>query len=44
RDPDRGYKIITLGKDKKEGGEGKNSDFNILNEEEYPREFRRTGR
>ena len=40
RDPDRGYKIITLGKDKKEGGEGRNSDFNILKEEEYPREFR----
>ncbi len=31
--------ILTLGKDKKEGGEGKNKDFNILNEEEYPGEF-----
>lgn len=31
--------IITLGKDKKEGGEGKNKDFNILNDEEYPPEF-----
>lgn len=32
--------IISLGKDKKEGGEGKNADFNILNEEEYPADFR----
>ncbi len=31
--------ILTLGKDKKEGGEGLNKDFNILNEEEYPEEF-----
>ncbi|HMY70028.1 MAG TPA: type II secretion system protein GspG, partial [Leptospiraceae bacterium] len=31
--------IISLGKDKKEGGEGKNRDFNILKEEEYPEEF-----
>jgi general secretion pathway protein G len=31
--------ILTLGKDKKEGGEGLNKDFNILNEEEYPDEF-----
>ena len=33
------YAIITLGKDKKEGGEGKNSDFNIIKEDEYPKEF-----
>ncbi len=33
------YAIITLGKDKKEGGEGKNADFNIIKEEEYPKEF-----
>ena len=31
--------IISLGKDKKEGSEGKNRDFNILKEEEYPEEF-----
>ncbi len=31
--------IITLGKDKKVGGEGKNKDFNILDYEEYPEEF-----
>lgn len=33
------YAIITFGKDKKEGGEGKNADFNIIKEEEYPKEF-----
>jgi type II secretion system protein G len=33
------YAIITLGRDKKVGGVGKDSDFNILNEEEYPKEF-----
>jgi len=33
------YAIITLGKDKKEGGEGKNSDFNILNDSDYPGDF-----
>ena len=32
--------IISLGKDKKEGGTGKNADFNILNESEYPVDFR----
>ncbi len=33
--------IITLGKDKKEGGEGKNADFNILNPDEYPAAFKK---
>ena len=33
------YAIITLGKDKKEGGEGKNADFNILKLDTYPKEF-----
>ncbi len=32
------YTIVTYGFDKKEGGEGKNRDFNILNEDEYPKE------
>lgn len=31
--------IITLGKDKKEGGEGLNKDFDILKEDDYPDEF-----
>lgn len=35
------YAIVTLGKDKKEGGEGKNSDFNILKEEEWPSDFQK---
>ncbi|MBK6606453.1 MAG: type II secretion system protein GspG [Leptospiraceae bacterium] len=35
------YAIITLGKDKKEGGEGKNADFNIMKEDEYPKEFQK---
>jgi general secretion pathway protein G len=34
------YEIITLGMDKKEGGEGKNSDFNILKLDNYPKEFK----
>ncbi|MCB1190279.1 MAG: type II secretion system major pseudopilin GspG [Leptospiraceae bacterium] len=33
--------IISLGKDKKEGGEGKNADFNILKEDTYPEAFRK---
>lgn len=33
--------IISLGKDKREGGEGKNADFNILSNDEYPAAFRR---
>ena len=33
------YEIITLGADKKEGGEGKNADFNILKLDSYPKEF-----
>ncbi|MBK8398743.1 MAG: type II secretion system protein GspG [Leptospiraceae bacterium] len=33
------YEIITLGMDKKEGGEGKNTDFNILKADNYPKEF-----
>lgn len=32
--------IYTMGKDGKEGGEGKNADFNILAEDEYPAAFR----
>jgi general secretion pathway protein G len=35
------YQIVTLGKDKKEGGEGKNSDFDILKEDEYPTDFKK---
>ncbi|MCB1140731.1 MAG: type II secretion system protein GspG [Leptospiraceae bacterium] len=35
------YQIITLGKDKKEGGEGKNADFDILTDDEYPADFQR---
>jgi general secretion pathway protein G len=38
------YKILTLGKDKKEGGEGKNADFDILKEDEYPKEFQKGGK
>lgn len=34
------YKIITLGRDKKEGGDGVNADFNILNEDEYPEKYK----
>ncbi|WP_243393460.1 type II secretion system protein GspG [Leptospira perolatii] len=33
--------IVTLGKDKQEGGEGANADFNILKEEEYPSQFKK---
>ncbi|WCL47937.1 type II secretion system protein GspG [Leptospira sp. GIMC2001] len=33
--------IYSLGKDKKDGGDGKNADFNILNEDEYPSAFKR---
>ncbi|MDX1960852.1 MAG: type II secretion system protein GspG [Leptospiraceae bacterium] len=36
--------IVSLGKDKREGGEGKNKDFNILNEEDYPTEFTKGGK
>ncbi|MDF3821519.1 type II secretion system protein GspG [Leptospira sp. 96542] len=32
--------VITLGEDKKEGGEGKNKDFNILSPDDYPAAFR----
>jgi general secretion pathway protein G len=35
-DDNNSYQIITLGADKKEGGEGRNKDFNILNTEDYP--------
>ena len=42
--PNSDYAIITLGKDKKEGGEGKNADFNIMKEEEYEKEFKRRGK
>ncbi|PJZ51680.1 type II secretion system major pseudopilin GspG [Leptospira adleri] len=41
RDSGGDVQIFTLGKDKKEGGEGKNADFNILNEDDYPSDFRR---
>ncbi|RHX90413.1 type II secretion system major pseudopilin GspG [Leptospira stimsonii] len=41
RDSGGDVQLFTLGKDKKEGGEGKNADFNILNEDEYPSDFRR---
>lgn len=41
RDANGDVQLITMGKDKKEGGEGKNADFNILNEDEYPTDFRR---
>ena len=37
------YVILTLGKDKKEGGEGKNADFDILKEDDYPKEFQKGG-
>ncbi|TGK08686.1 type II secretion system protein GspG [Leptospira fluminis] len=33
--------IITLGKDRQEGGEGVNADFNILKEEDYPSQFKK---
>ncbi|MCU0825582.1 MAG: type II secretion system protein GspG [Leptospira sp.] len=32
--------VITLGADKKEGGEGKDKDFNILSPDDYPAAFR----
>ncbi|TGM33096.1 prepilin-type N-terminal cleavage/methylation domain-containing protein [Leptospira levettii] len=32
--------ILTLGEDKKEGGDGKNKDFNILSPDDYPAAFR----
>jgi general secretion pathway protein G len=35
------FTIVSLGKDKREGGEGKNADFNILNNDEYPAAFKR---
>ncbi|TGK35019.1 type II secretion system protein GspG [Leptospira gomenensis] len=41
RDANGDVQLFTLGKDKQEGGEGKNADFNILNEDEYPSDFRR---
>ena len=37
--PNSDYAIFTLGKDKKEGGEGKNADFNILKLDSYPKEL-----
>ncbi len=39
-DDNTNYQILTLGADKKDGGEGRNKDFNILNSEEYPTAFR----
>ncbi|EKR72744.1 type II secretion system major pseudopilin GspG [Leptospira noguchii] len=41
RDVNGEIQIVTMGKDKKDGGESKNADFNILNEDEYPSDFRR---
>jgi general secretion pathway protein G len=35
------YSILTLGLDKKEGGEGKNKDFNIINDDEYPSDYKK---
>ncbi len=35
------YMIISLGKDKKDGGEGKDSDFNIRDENTYPSAFKK---
>ncbi|GBF49074.1 putative type II secretion system protein G [Leptospira ryugenii] len=35
-DDNNNYQILTLGADKKDGGEGRNKDFNILDPEEYP--------
>ncbi|TGL57425.1 prepilin-type N-terminal cleavage/methylation domain-containing protein [Leptospira ognonensis] len=35
-DENNTYQILTLGADKKEGGEGRNKDFNILDSEDYP--------
>ncbi|MBE7411333.1 MAG: type II secretion system major pseudopilin GspG [Leptospiraceae bacterium] len=35
------YMIVTLGKDKKDGGEGKDADFNIRDENTYPQAFRK---
>lgn len=32
--------IWTLGKDKKEGGQGKNTDFDITKHDTYPKEFK----
>ena len=40
-DENGNYMIITLGSDKKEGGEGKNADFNILDEDSYPEDFKK---
>ena len=39
-DDNNNYQILTLGADKKDGGEGRNKDFNILDSEEYPTAFR----
>ena len=42
KDPNSGdFMIVTLGKDKKEGGEGKDADFDIRNEDSYPAAFRK---
>jgi general secretion pathway protein G len=35
------YEIITLGMDKKEGGEGQNADFNILKPDGYPKQLQK---
>ncbi|TGN18544.1 type II secretion system protein GspG [Leptospira idonii] len=39
-DDNNNYQIITLGADKKDGGEGRNKDFNILDSEDYPTAFK----
>lgn len=39
-DDNNSVQIITLGADKKDGGEGRNKDFNILDSEDYPTAFK----
>lgn len=41
KDSSGDYKIMTLGKDKKPGGTGKDADFDINNESEYPADFKK---
>ncbi|MCE9500581.1 MAG: type II secretion system major pseudopilin GspG [Leptospira sp.] len=42
KDPNSGdFMIVSYGKDKKEGGEGKDADFDIRNEDSYPSAFRK---
>jgi len=39
-DDNNSVQIMTLGADKKDGGEGRNKDFNILDSEDYPTAFK----